>query len=58
MAKKIQRCEVCDEPTGRCEDDALTATDEITGDQVILCESCYDAAASGIKKVENGAIAS
>ena len=46
MKQKIQRCEICDQPTGRCEDDALTACDGDDGHTVILCEECFDAAAS------------
>ena len=32
----LQLCSVCDEPTGRCEEDAMW-----TDDGEPLCESCY-----------------
>lgn len=34
---KIQRCDECDQPTGKCQDDQIVW--ELT-DQ-ILCEDCY-----------------
>jgi hypothetical protein len=44
MEQKIQRCDLCDEPTGRCEEDALTAQDGEDGHTVVLCEECFDGA--------------
>lgn len=45
MAKqKIQRCEICDQPTGRCEGDSLVAMDGDDGHSMILCEDCFSAA--------------
>ena len=38
---KIQRCELCDKPTGRSEDDSLYLETE-TGGQLIVCDSCHD----------------
>lgn len=37
MIPKIQRCALCDEPTGRCEDDAIRCR----GTEPI-CEDCFD----------------
>ena len=34
-----QLCDLCHEPTGRCEDDSLYMDDE---PDVLLCESCYE----------------
>lgn len=33
--QKIQMCEKCDDPTGRCEDDSFCS------DGVVLCEECF-----------------
>ena len=46
MANKIQRCEICDAPTGRSTEDALVACDGDTGQSVTLCGECFDAAAA------------
>ncbi len=35
----LQLCSVCEEPTGRCEDDTIFSEDEEP-----LCETCYAAA--------------
>lgn len=34
--KKIQRCGLCDEPTDRCDGDALLSIDDEP-----LCETCF-----------------
>ncbi len=39
-----QMCSLCDEPTGRCEDDTLYLDDEEP-----LCEDCYDQVKGGDK---------
>ena len=36
-AQKLQRCVMCDEETGRCQEDALFSDD--TGP---LCDSCFN----------------
>lgn len=41
MSQKIQICEHCGQPTGKCEDDALFLYDNGP-----FCEECYDAEAS------------
>lgn len=43
-AQKIQRCYVCNEPTGRCEEDAiyLPPKDPNGSDLGPLCEACCD----------------
>lgn len=38
-----QLCSLCDEPTGRCEDDSLY----IEGDGDPVCESCWQESADG-----------
>lgn len=38
----LQLCTICDQPTGRCEEDALT-----TEDGLPLCPSCWDDASAG-----------
>jgi len=35
----LQLCDICDSPTGRCEDDSLYADDE--GEVGPLCEVCW-----------------
>ena len=43
MSQKIQRCCVCDAPTGRCEEDSmyLPPLDPDGNDLGPLCETCY-----------------
>jgi len=38
-----QLCDKCEEPTGRCEEDAI-----ITGEGNVLCEGCWDDLASNL----------
>ena len=45
-----QLCDLCREPTGRCEDDSLYMDDE---PDVLLCESCYDIKLEALKEASN-----
>lgn len=40
--QEIQRCEICDEPTGRCDEDALRIL-KTNGSRIAVCEECFDA---------------
>lgn len=37
---KIQRCQLCDEPTERCEEDELIVED--CGAPLVVCWPCYE----------------
>lgn len=50
--QKVQKCEVCEEPTGRCKDDALTGFDDDQCKTMVLCEYCYDQAVEEQRKRE------
>ena len=45
--KKHQRCDVCDELTGKCEDDQT----KVNG--VIYCENCFELKTNTITKISN-----
>ena len=43
---EIQLCGLCDEPTGRCEDDSLTVYDVDECETITVCQRCYNDAAA------------
>ena len=42
MKQKIQICDECGAPTGRCEDDSLQAFEEDTDTILTVCPSCFE----------------